>query len=833
MARKERKSKKKEITQSPISVWFTRDREILISLAILFLLPLFLFHASIFGGQQYMGHDVIQWRAGAESLIQHQQETGETAHWATNMFSGMPATTISHPPQLPNLDNTVLRALRVIYPAAEMWILLAGAFVMLLLMGLRPFSALFGAVIIGFSTYIPIIIGAGHNAKFLSYIYIPWIYSGYFLMKEKGASRWFALFIFALALTLHLRAYHPQVTYFFLFPIAALYLTDLVKSFRSGEGKDFMWMTGWLAGGAVIAVMVSIQLYWSTFEYSQFSMRGGSELAETTGLSREYAFAWSQGWGELLTLLIPGAYGGSEYYWGPKTFTSGPHYAGAFGFLLFIVGAVSSRHVLRWVFLGPGILTLFFSIGEHFGALNNLMFDYFPLFDKFRVPEMWLMVTLFCFAVVAAMGLEWISNQLSREKGIKKLAGAVWPAVVASAASLLITFQVLTFEKPGEREDLAERVAMQNNVSVNDPGVTQAVNRILLTQFLPEREEIAKSDATRFAILILLGLGILTALSLKKIPMEVGLISLSLILAWDLIRVDSRYLSEHSLVDASITREGFIAQRERPHDRFIMENIQHEEGWPYRVLPFLDNPFNNALPSFFYPTIGGYSGAKLGYYQDVLDEAFVTERGLNTELLNMLNVRYISLNQPIPLPRYEAVFQDTRGAVMENREVLPKAFFVDSLIVLPDQRAVLQALNSDFKASEVAFIAETEAPVIRPDTTTTVSVTHYDANRISLEIARTEPGFLLLGEIWYPPGWSATIDGEKIEIIRTNYILRGFGVPAGEYTLELELNPVWYRNGKRLSAAGSGLLTGSFIAALHFLWKRRDEDEKEKPTEKE
>lgn len=824
MTPKPRQKKNETVSEPSFTRWLSRDREILLSLIILFLLPFFLYHSSILGGQQYMGHDVIQWRAGAESLIQHQQETGETAHWASNMFSGMPATTISHPPQLPNLDNTVLRALRVIYPAAEMWILLSGGFLMLLLMGLRPFSALFGAVIIGFSTYIPIIIGAGHNAKFLSYIYIPWIYSGYFLMKEKGESRWLALFIFALALTLHLRAYHPQVTYFFLFPIGALYLTDLTRAMKSGSGTDFAAQTGWLAGGAVIALLVSVQLYWSTFEYSQFSMRGGSELAETSGLSREYAFAWSQGWGELLTLLIPGAFGGSEYYWGPKTFTSGPHYAGAVGFLLFVVGLFKSRHHLKWVFLGPGILTLFFSLGEHFGAVNNLMFDYFPLFDKFRVPEMWLMVTVFCFAVVAAMGIEWISDQVRSKKGFKSVAQALWPALALAAVAVFITFQLLSFEKPGERADLAERVAIQNNVSADDPGVSQAVNRIMLTQLIPEREEMAQEDAIRFGLLILLGLGVLIAMALQRLSAEIGLILLTVILAWDLIRVDSRYLSEHSLVDREMTREWMIAQRERPHDRFIMDNITSEEGWPYRVLPFLDNPFNNALPSFFYPTIGGYSGAKLGYYQDLLDEVFVTEeRGLNTELLNMLNVRFISLNQPIPLPGYEAVFQDTRGAVMENMEVLPKAFFVDSVAVLPDQRTVLEQLKGDFRASEVAFIAERDAPQIRPDSSATVRVDHYSANRISMEIRRSEPGFLLLGEIWYPPGWKATIDGSETEIIRTNYVLRGVELPAGEYTLVLELNPVWYRNGIRLSAAGSGALMGSFIAALSFLWKRRDE----------
>src|SRR5690554_94679 len=161
---------KKKNRQETISSGFFETlpdhKKHLLALLVLFALPLFLYHATIFGGQQYMGNDVLQWRAGAESLIVHHEETGEVAHWAENMFSGMPATTISHPPQVKNIDNTLLAALQFIYPAAEMWILLAGAYFMLILLGLSPFAAVFGSVVIGFSTYIPIIIGAGHNAKF-------------------------------------------------------------------------------------------------------------------------------------------------------------------------------------------------------------------------------------------------------------------------------------------------------------------------------------------------------------------------------------------------------------------------------------------------------------------------------------------------------------------------------------------------------------------------------------------------------------------------------------------------------------------------------------------
>lgn len=818
------KNKKQKSSVNP-DFWssLNRNKQHAILLAFLFVLPLFLFHASIIGGQQYMGHDVIQWRAGAESLFQHQEEFDETAHWASNMFSGMPATTISHPPQIANVDNTILRALRFIYPAAEMWILLGGAYLMFVLMGMKPLSAVFGAIIIGFSTYIPIIIGAGHNAKFLAYIYIPWIYSGYFLITRSQRNRWLVFFIFALALTLHMRAYHPQVTYFFLFPLLTLFFYDLTKAYKSDSLPPFFRQTGWLMGAAAVTILITVQLYWSTFEYSSFSMRGGSELAGTDGLDRDYAFAWSQGWGELLTLLIPGAYGGSELYWGPKTFTSGPHYAGALAFLFFVIGVLKSKHELKWVFLGPGIATLLFSLGEHFSLLNNFMFDYFPLFDKFRVPEMWLMITLFCFSVPAVLGLDWLTDQIAIGKKLKTFYKPVGIAALIALVAIFVSFSLLSFEKQGERAAIAEQLASQNDVPIDDPRVSQAVSRVMQTQLIPQRESLATNDTTRFAILILMGIALIWAMTVRKISISVGMMALSAILAYDLINIDQRYLSDQSLVDGAETREGVIERSERELDRFIQDEVRTDEGWPYRVLPFLDNPFNNAIPSYFYPSAGGYSGAKLSYYQDLIDEAlFMETGGLNMSVLNMLNIRYLTLGGPTMLPGFDVAFESEAGVVMENLNVLPKAFFVDSVAVLPDQRQVLSRISDNFDAKEVVYIAEDLNVTVSPDTTATVQITEYKANYISMDIFRSEPGFLVLSEIWYPPSWNATLNGEEIDIIRSNYVLRGFEIPAGEHTLELSLEPVWYESGKWLARTGTLLLFGSGLFGLFITYKRKE-----------
>lgn len=812
----------------------------LLSLGFLFLLPFFLHFSSTLGGMQYMGGDVIQWRAGAETLIEFQEATGEIAHWASNMFSGMPANTISHPPKVMNLDTTLLNILDFIYPAAQMWILLGGSYLMFIMLGSRPLSAIFGSIAIGFTTYVALIIGAGHQAKFVAYIYIPWLYVGYFLITRSDKNQWFSFFIFALALTLHLRAYHPQITYYFLFPLGTLFIYDWVKAIKADQTQKYLKYTGWLVGAAVIAILVTIQMYWSTLEYSPYSMRGGTAAAGTDGLARDYAFGWSQGWGELLTLLIPGAYGGSELYWGPKSFTSGPHYFGAIAFLFFVIGSMKSSHRLKHVFLWPGIVAVLFSLGENFGLLNNLMFEFFPLFDKFRVPETWLIMAIFCFSVVSVFGLDWLVDEVRNrfKKGEWKIPLFVGSGIAALA--ILIAFQGLSFDKPGERQQLEQRLAMQNNVSIDDPRVSQTVSELMQTRLIPERRGLAQKDTIRFAILFILGAGIIWAMGAQKIPISAGIISFCVILAYDLITVDSRYMSEGALVDESLSREQVIEQRESELDQFLVENVSSGEGWDYRVFPILSNPFNNAVPAYFYPSVGGYSGAKLGYYQDLIDNYFrdfigqlYTTGGTsaNTGVLNMLNVKYITFQQPVSVPGFETVYPTDRGVVMENMNVLPKAFFVDSLVVMENQQNVLNQLSSDFDPSETAYVTQEPSLNAETDSTASVTVTEYTPNHISLDISRSAPGFLVLSEIWYLPGWTATLNGEEIDIFRTNYVLRGFEIPAGDHTLEMTLEPAWYTTGRWIARFGNLLLIASGGIGLFLFYRRKESDDEEETHE--
>ena len=804
-----------------------------LALGILFLLPLVLYSAIFFGGKQFLGNDVLQWRAGAESVINYMEtHDGEHPNWATNMFSGMPSAVIHNPSSPPSVDSFVKWIGGDTHPLPFFWILLGGAYFFFILQGVRPFSAALGSILIGFTTYLPIIIEAGHYSKFLAFSFIPWMFAGYYMV-----SRWdkklLPFFVFALAMTLQLRSNHPQVTYYFLYLLGFWWIYDSWAAYKKDDIMDWLQRTGVAFGAGILAMLCSIDLYWRMYDYAQYSIRGGSSLdaAQGSGLSLEYAFSWSQGVGELLTLIIPGLYGGSsgEAYWGPKSFTSGPHYLGAIAFVLALIGLFRYRKKLKYLFFGVGSLTMLFSLGYHFPLLNEFMFNYMPYFNKFRTPEMWLIVSIFCFSVLAVYGVEALFEIAKSHK--RSLNDLFLPLGIALGLGLVFTLAsdaLLSFEKPGESQRYAQQVAQQNNISPDNPQVQQRVQQFINTRLKPERKEMAAGDATRYLILVLLAGGLIVAFVKRKISKGYLLAGLLLLAAYDMLRVDSRYVKQDRMVSDRLEAEQLIQQQQQPADRFIMKNTDSENGWPYRAYPLMSNPFNNAIPAYFYPSIGGYTGVKIGYYQEMVDNFLTNERGNPTinmqshAMLDLLNVKYISINQQLPFSGYTEVFSQNGQRVYRNDDVLPKAFFVNSVTsVNTPQEAVRQMKGTDFNPANQAIV-ETTTPIESfVDSTAEVSITSYSANRIELKTSAQNDGFIVLSEIYYPDGWEASIDGEPVEILKTNFILRGLQVPAGDHTITMTFEPVSNTWGLRMAWLGHIILWISGIGAIAMAYQSR------------
>ncbi|MCH8568348.1 MAG: YfhO family protein [Balneolales bacterium] len=834
--RRPTRSSLKETTSSPVDFWdkIPVKYQHLACLLFLLLLPVVQYSDVIIGDQRFFSPDIVQWRASAESVIQHREEFNEEALWSSNMFSGMPAFIVSYKRSVPHIDE-IFTWLAPIFPAAALWIMAVGLYVFFLRLKLHPLAATVGALLIVLSTYIPIIVGAGHNAKVYALAFIPWMFASYLILSRTNR-KWLGLGLLALSVMLELRAGHPQVTYFFLYLLAIWWGWDTYKAWKHQELPGWLKKTGLIAGAGLLALAANVQPYWSIYEYSPYSIRGGAVAEERSGLDIDYAMAWSHGWFELTTLAVPGIMGGAStdnMYWGPKSVTSGPHYLGAIAFFLILLALFNYKNGIKWVFLGAAGLSALFALGENFLFFNMLFFEYMPLFNKFRAPEKWLMVTTFSLNVLAAMGAHWlVSKETATRKFTLGIRSLDWPSGITIATGILLLILVntsLTFEKPGERRMLAEQVAQQNNVSASDPRVMEVVNSFLM-DVQEDRETLAQNDTLRF--LMFSGVAIVLAglVITGKLAGAIALLIVLLLLAADLISTGNRYIPDSSKISSSISQTDFMERQRRPHHTFI-QNQNEQFAYPYRVFPLDQNPFNNAIPAYFFPSAGGYTGAKMSRYQEAIDNAFfISPTGINFGLMDMLNIRYITANAEYPFPGFETIYEGDDGYVLENGGVLPKIFFPENVRGAESPAAALEFISSpNFDALQESILEKTTGELLphSADLSARMRITEYNARTISAEIQKSEAGYVAISEMYYPAGWRAYLNGEEIPIFAMNFLLRSVHVPAGEHTLELYFDPASHRIGTMLSWFFNLMIAG----ILGFGIFRYSQDQKTRESE--
>ena len=813
----------------------TSAQQHVLSVLFLLILPIFLFNPTILGNKEMVAHDIEQWRASAESVLSYVEKTGDIGLWVPNMFSGMPSYTVSFKQAVPHLDSIIFPLTKFIYPAFPYWMLLLGCYVFLLQLGVRKSVAVFGAVLIGFSTYFPIILGAGHNSKFITMSYIPWMFWGYQLFVHTDA-KWKGLFAFTLAFLFNLRGGHPQVTYYFFYLLAFWWAFDSYNLLKTDKNtKKWAQITGGLMLAGILGLVANMQQFWSLAEYGNYSIRGGSALAEASasgsGLNLEYAFAWSQGWFELFTTILPSSSGGSSFegtYWGPKSFTSGPHYFGLLTWLFAIPALFLVKSKVRWVFFSTAVLTLLFSLGYHFALLNELAFKILPFFNKFRTPEMWLIVSGFCFSSLAALGLNEIINQLQKNK--IKLIPAFKPVFYGIAFLLLVGVIAKSTEpqKSGEAQQIASIIAQQNGTQASNPQVVQYA-RNYVKQNVEKRGELINDDLTRAFILILVAVGALYLGYRKTIPLEYALIIIVLAASYDMLSTGKKYIPEDIFKSNGDVVETLKAKK-RSIDAYIQQNNSARGNWSYRTYRLDQSAFNSADQAFFYPIIGGYNGAKLSIYQDLIERALPNGQfGFHPGILNMLNVKFLTAPKGnLPLDGFETAFESETLQVIENKNVLPKAWFADSLVAVSSPKEAMSMISDP--SYNPAKLTVVENPTIQnsvftKDSLATIEVAKYDNHAIDLKVNTSVEQFIVLSEIYYPAGWKASLNGEAVDIVKTNYALRGIQVPAGEHTLSLRLAPTSFIWGSRLSWIGNGLIL--LLGVFAFLPKKKTEDVQE------
>ena len=779
-------------------------------------------------------------------------EPGEFSVWSDAMFSGMPyGPGYGNPaPELPSYSiiDGWLKAPGYTH-AAMVFVGLVCFYLLMCVMGVNWWLAIAGAIAFAFASYNIIIIEAGHIVKAYVIGYMPVTLAGMFLLFKR---KWlWGAVLFLLGVAFSLMNGHIQITYYLVLLCLFIYIGYTIKKLKEKETREWLKTSLIMLACVALAVLPNAKDMYANWDLGQHSIRGASELTPkpdetgkvekaSSGLDKDYAFQWSYGWKELLTVMIPDVYGGSSggtldssselykelkkngaqvgkevqtyTYWGDKPFTSGPGYFGALVCFLFVLGMFVVRNPMKWWLFAGSIFLTFLALGRNFDAFNDIMFHYLPLYNKFRTVEMALVIPGFVFPIVGIWGLREIFRGNVDDKTMKN--GFLWSVGITGGICLII------FLVPS---------LLLNFHSVYDAQFQNQVPEWYYTALLMDRASLASADALRSLIFILLGAALLLWYWKAKNKKTASLIvsaGIAVLILVDLWSVDRRYLNDGNYVKEKAEE----SYKESVADKEIFKDTDES----YRVFG-LTNPWQDTNVSYFHHSIGGYHAVKLRRYQELIDHRLDGEyRNIIGALqkaqtiqdimpvlaaspsLNMLNTRYIIYNPD--------------QAPIRNPFAYGNAWFVDKIDIVENADAEIEALNTinplETAVVDKSFAKDLEGFTPHKDSTATIVLEKYRPNRLTYKTKASSEQLAVFSEIYYP-GWKVTIDGKDATHFRADWILRGMLVPAGEHTIVFDFHPDTYVLAANVSAYSSFLILLLLIVAVGWsgwqIWqKKRD-----------
>ena len=783
--------------------------------------------------------DISAWRGMANEIITHNEAHPEDpALWTGSMFSGMPATQISVDYK-GDITTPIYNALfwgeR---PPSYLIISLLGGFLLFLAFGINPYLAAVGAIAITFCSYNMQIIQVGHNTKMVAIAFMPWVMAGLVYAYRKknllGAT------LFGLVLSFQIKANHPQITYYFLLAMVALWLSEGIFAFKEKTLKDFAKRTAVLAAAGIIGVGSNLSPLWQTMQHSKETIRGGSELvaedAESgnDGLDLEYATAWSYGRAESLNMFVPDFMGGAstdtfaadgpvaeslrEYgleqmaqymprYRGAQPYTAGPTYLGAATIFLAIMALWLLPARQRWWIVGASVFTLLMSWGNNLMWLTELLFDYLPGYNKFRTLSMALVVVQWTVPLLAALGIARVVAEDADTARIKK--ALRWATGICVGVLLVMIVGGRSLGDYGMQEggeslsaQLHEMLSQQGGEEYIRQGVHEQIAWATASAMADERVDAMQADAWRSLLFVVLAAVAVAGYATRKVIKSAPVLCcvLAVVVAADLINVDTRYLNHDSFVDAYTAK---ITPTEA--DRLIME----DKDPAYRVLNLTVSPFNDATTSYFHRSVGGYHGAKLSRYQDMIDHHLSY---LREGVLDMLNVRYI-----IDQPTAEGVFvrETANGAAWMVESVVRASSPQEEIEAVGRIDTKREAVMTDEYLPENFHLAKGE-----------VTLEEYRPNYLRYTSRAEGDALVVFSEIFTKQGWTVTIDGAEARPLRADYILRAVEVPAGEHTIEWRYRAPNWALVEGIAMACSVVVLAGFLLTLIYLIRnaRRQED---------
>jgi hypothetical protein len=785
-------------------------------------------------GKKIYQSDIVQYTGMAKEQNDFRAEYNAEPYWTNSAFGGMPTYQLgaNYPNDFVGMLDDALRFLP--RPADYLFLYLLSFYALLLVLRVKPLQAFFGALAFGFSTYLIIILGVGHNAKAHAIAYMPLVIAGFILVFKKHYIQGGILTMLAVALEIN--ANHFQMTYYLLLFLLVFSVYFLYKLFKNKELNALPKIIGTFAVAVILAVGANATNLMATKEYADFSTRSKNELtfnpdgSKTTtdnALSREYITEYSYGIAESLNLIAPRLFGGSNAenvgtdsnlyefilnqgaspseaaefaenvptYWGNQPIVAAPAYIGAIVFFLAVLALFHDKRKIKYAFLAGAIFSLLLSWGKNFGVLTDFFIDFVPMYDKFRAVSSIQVILELCMPVLAVMGIQsFISNEENRKKSLVYTAGISLGLVV-----LLFLFK-----------------GMFDFTTANDNYYVQAYGEVMGSAFVDalvqDRSSLYSADLLRSGFFMLVVFGLLWFYFKGKLSQGNTIILVGLFMVADLFFVAKNYVNAKDFVSAREMNEPF---QPREYDLQILQDTTH-----YRVFEVAGN-MSSARASYFHKSLGGYHAAKPKRIQQLFDYQIAKN---NKNVLDMLNIKYI-------------IQSDEKGQQFAtiNPDANGNAWFISKIQKVNSADEEMKALDK-LDTKNVATLSPIKidgsysiaSNIVKDnfvkDSLATIQLDLYKPNHLKYTSNNTNDGFAVFSEVYYAHGWKATIDGKETPIYKVNYTLRGLEIPKGKHTIEFKFEPEVVKTGSTIALFSSIGMLLLIIGGVYFEQKGKKKE---------
>ncbi|WP_282081466.1 YfhO family protein [Aquimarina algiphila] len=786
-----------------------------------FIIASLAYFSPVLSGKKMKQGDIVQYSGMARQQTDFRNQTGEEPYWADNAFGGMPTYQLGaqYPHSYVKKIDRLIRFLP--RPADYLFLYFIGFYILLLVLKMDYRLAFLGSLAFGFSTYFIIILGVGHNAKAHAIGYMPLVLSGIILTFRKKYIWGFLLL--AISMALEIAANHFQMTYYLFLLVLVLGISYLIDAYKKKEIPDYFKSLGVMVLAVLFSLLLNATSLLATKEYTQFSTRGDTGITiqangkekKGTGLDFDYITQYSYGRLESFNLFIPRFMGGTstenlgtdsnvyeellrlgvspaqaksytEYvptYWGDQPFVGAPAYIGATILFLFILALFLVKGRLKWWIVGGSILALLLSWGKNLEFFTRFFIDYFPLYNKFRAVSSIQVIVELCVPILGVVGIhKLLSKEVSEDSKIKALKYAT--GIVGGLTLIFLLFKSTLFSFSGLGDSLL--------LEQGGPDYLRAIKE--------DRKAIFTTDTIRSLVLILLIAGGCWLYLKGKLKENLLLIGVGVLITLDLVLVDWNYVNKSNFVSSREFNKPFIANKA---DEEIFKDKGH-----FRVFDLTADPFNSGRAAYFHNALGGYHAAKPGRMQDLF-EFYLAKN--DVEVMNMLNVKYI-------------ITQDEDGVkALTNPYTNGNAWFVSEVKQVSSANEEILALK-DLDNKKQAVINSKFNNVIpktkyTSDSLAYIALTAHQPNHLVYESKVKEESFAVFSETYYP-GWQAYIDGNPVEHVQVNYMLRGLPIPEGQHKIEFKFEPQVIKTGSSIVLTSSIIFILLIIGGFYYQYKK-------------